>query len=62
MRRRWRSRLRGLFATANAGNFNGRTSIFILTGIRYTDTLQDSGAIADYFERLVRQAVDARFQ
>jgi hypothetical protein len=53
--------MRGLYLTWNAGVFQGKKSIFFLTGIRYTGSLPDAKAVADYCESRVRQAVATRF-
>jgi hypothetical protein len=53
--------LEGVYLTWNAGVFSGTNSVFFLTGIRYTGTLPDAVAVADYCELRVKQAVEARF-
>jgi hypothetical protein len=49
--------LRGVYLTWNVGVFQGKKSVFFLTGIRYTGSLPDAKAIADYCESRVEQAV-----
>jgi hypothetical protein len=49
--------LQGLYLTWNAGNFQGKQSVFFLTGIRYTGSLPEAKAIANYCESQVRKAV-----
>ena len=51
----------GLYLTWRVGDFQGKKSVFFLTGIRYTGTLPDAKGIADYCESRVNQAVAARF-
>lgn len=49
--------LNGLFLTWNAGVFQGKQSVYFLTGIRYTGNLPEAKALADYCESQVRRAV-----
>lgn len=49
--------LQGLYLTWNAGVFQGKQSIYFLTGIRYTGSLPEAKAVADYCESQVRRAV-----
>jgi hypothetical protein len=53
--------LQGTYLTWNAGTFSGTNSVFFLTGIRYTGSLPEAKAVADYCESRVKQAVAARF-
>jgi len=53
--------LQGLYLTWNAGNFQGKQSVFFLTGIRYTGSLPEAKAIADYCESQVKKAVLLKF-
>jgi hypothetical protein len=53
--------LQGLYLTWNSGTFSGTNSIFFLTGIRYTGSLPEAKAIADYCQLRVKQAVSAKF-
>jgi hypothetical protein len=53
--------LRGAFLTWNIGIFQGKQSVFFLTGIRYTGTLPEAKAIADYCEARVKKAVAEKF-
>ncbi len=53
--------LQGLYLTWNAGVFSGTTSVFFLTGIRYTGSLPKAKAVADYLESRVKQAVASNF-
>jgi hypothetical protein len=53
--------LKGVYLTWNVGNFSGKKSIFFLTGIKYTGTLPDAKAVADYCESRLKEAVAAHF-
>ncbi|HZR18472.1 MAG TPA: hypothetical protein VFE51_14360 [Verrucomicrobiae bacterium] len=53
--------LQGLYLTWNSGNFQGKQSVFFLTGIRYTGTLPEAKAVADYCESQVKKAVITKF-
>jgi hypothetical protein len=53
--------LQGTYLTWNTGVFSGTNSVFFLTGIRYTGSLPEAKAVADYCESRVKQAVVARF-
>ena len=53
--------LQGLYLTWNSGTFSGTNSVFFLTGIRYTGSLPEAKAIADYCQSRVNQAVSAKF-
>ena len=53
--------LQGLYLTWNSGVFSGTNSVFFLTGIRYTGSLPEAKAIADYLESRVKEAVAAKF-
>ena len=53
--------LQGLYLTWNTGVFSGTNSVFFLTGIRYTGTLTNADAVADYLQSRVKQAVAVRF-
>ena len=53
--------LQGLFLTWNAGVFSGTNSVFFLTGIRYTGSLTNAKAVADYCESRVKQSVATKF-
>lgn len=49
--------LQGLYLTWNTGVFQGKQSVYFLTGIRYTGSLPEAKAVADYCESQVRKAV-----
>jgi hypothetical protein len=49
--------LQGLYLTWDAGVFQGKQSVYFLTGIRYTGSLPEAKAVADYCESQVRKAV-----
>src|SRR5262249_1840192 len=53
--------LQGLFLTWNSGNFQGTQSVFFLTGIRYTGSLTNAKAIADYCEARVKRAIVEKY-
>jgi hypothetical protein len=53
--------LQGLYLTWNAGVFQGKQSVYFLTGIRYTGSLPEAKAVADYCESQVRKAVITKF-
>jgi len=53
--------LSGLYLTWNVGNFQGKKSVFFLTGIRYTGSLPEAKAVADYCESRVKKAVAEKF-
>jgi len=53
--------LQGLYLTWNAGDFQGKNSVFFLTGIRYTGTLPEARAVADYCALQVRKAIVLNF-
>ena len=53
--------LHGLYLTWNAGVFQGKQSVYFLTGIRYTGSLPEAKAVADYCESQVRKAVITKF-
>jgi hypothetical protein len=53
--------LQGLYLTWNAGVFSGTNSVFFLTGIRYTGSMPQAKAIADYLQSRVSQAVATNF-
>ncbi len=53
--------LQGLYLTWNVGNFQGKQSVFFLTGIRYTGALPEAKAVADYCEARVKKAVVEKF-
>jgi hypothetical protein len=54
--------MQSVFLTWNVGNFQGKRSVFFLTGIRYSGSLPQAKAIADYCESRVKQAVSETFQ
>jgi hypothetical protein len=56
-----RQQLKGLYLTWNAGVFQGKQSVYFLTGIRYTGSLPEAKAVADYCESQVRKAVITKF-
>lgn len=49
--------LQGIYLTWNEGVFQGKHSVYFLTGIRYTGVLPEGKAVADYCESQVRKAV-----
>lgn len=49
--------LNGIYLTWNAGVFQGKQSVYFLTGIRYTGSLPEAKAVADYCQSQVRKAV-----
>jgi hypothetical protein len=51
----------GLFITANTANFNGKKSVFLMSGIRFSGELPEAAAIADYIGDKVAAAVASRF-
>ena len=51
----------GIFLTWNAGVFSGKKSVFFLTGVRYTGSLPEAKAVADYLESRVQEAVLVKF-
>lgn len=53
--------LQGLYLTWNTGVFSGTNSVFFLTGIRYTGSMPQAKAIADYLKSRVTQAVATNF-
>ena len=53
--------LQGLYLTWNAGVFSGTNSVFFLTGIRYTGSMPQAKAIADYLQSRVTQALATNF-
>jgi hypothetical protein len=53
--------LQGLYLTWNAGVFSRTNSVFFLTGMRYTGSMTNAKAVADYLESRVKQAVAANF-
>jgi hypothetical protein len=53
--------VQGIFVTWNETSFNGRTKIFLATGIRYTGSLHEAKEVADYCETLAKAAVAANF-
>jgi hypothetical protein len=53
--------LQGVYLTWNVGVFSGTNSVFFLTGIRYTGTLTNADAVADYCQLRVKQSVEAKF-
>lgn len=53
--------LQGVYLTWNVGNFQGKKTIFFLTGIRYSGSLPEAKAIADYCELRVKRAVAEKF-
>ena len=53
--------LQGTYLTWNVGSFQGKKSVFFLTGIRYTGPLPEAKAIADYCESRVKKAVAEKF-
>jgi len=53
--------LQGLYLTWNVGNFQGKQSVFFLTGIRYSGALPEAKAVADYCEARVKKAVVEKF-
>ena len=55
------AQLQGLYLTWNSGVFSGTNSVFFLTGIRYTGSLPQAKAVADYLETRVKEAVAAKF-
>jgi hypothetical protein len=55
------TQMQGVFLTPAEGTFQDGPSVFIMTGITYTDPLPDAKEIADYCESVVRKAVAAKF-
>ena len=53
--------MQGLYLTWNAGVFSGTNSVFFLTGIRYTGSMPQAKAIADYLQSRVSEAVATNF-
>ena len=53
--------LQELYLTWHAKVLSGTNSVFFLTGIRYTGSLPQAKAVADYLESRVKQAVAAEF-
>ena len=53
--------VQGTYLTWNAGVFSGKKSVFFLTGIRYTGSLPEAKAVADYCESRVKKAVAEKF-
>jgi hypothetical protein len=53
--------LQGVYLTWNAGVFSGTNSVFFLTGVRYTGSMPQAKAVADYLESRVKQAVATNF-
>jgi hypothetical protein len=53
--------LQGVYLTWNVGDFSGKRTVFFLTGIRYSGTLHDAKAVADYCESRVKEAVAKKF-
>jgi len=53
--------LQGLYLTWNEGDFQGKKSVFFLTGIRYTGALPEAKEIADYCALQVRKAIVVNF-
>jgi hypothetical protein len=53
--------LQGLYLTWSEGDFQGRKSVFFQTGIRYTSTLPEAKAVADYCESQVKKAIVVKF-
>ena len=53
--------LKGTYLTWNVGVFSGKKSVFFLTGIRYTGSLPEAKAVADYCESRVKKAVAEKF-
>ena len=51
----------GIYLTWNAGTFSGKKSVFFLTGVRYTGSLPEAKAVADYCELRVKKAVAEKF-
>src|SRR5439155_27066364 len=53
--------LNGAYVTWNEGYFQSKKSVFLLTGIRYTGSMPEAKAVADYCESRLKSAVAARF-
>ncbi len=53
--------LQGPYLTWNEGDFQGKKSVFFLTGIRYTGTLPEAKTVADYCALQVRKAIVVNF-
>ena len=53
--------LHGLYLTWNSGVFQGKQSVYFLTGIRYTGSLPEAKKVADYCELQVRKVVITKF-
>jgi hypothetical protein len=53
--------LQGIYLTWNVGEFQGKKSVFFLTGIRYTGSLPEAKTVADYCESRVKKAVAEKF-
>ena len=53
--------MQGVYLTWNSGTFSGTNSVFFLTGIRYTGSLPEAKAIADYLQLRIKEAVAAKF-
>ena len=53
--------LNGAYVTWNEGYFQGNKSVFLLTGIRYSGSLPEAKAVADYCESRFKSAVAAKF-
>lgn len=53
--------LHGLYLTWNIGNLQGKQSVFFLTGIRFSGSLPEAKAVAEYCEARVKKAVVEKF-
>ena len=53
--------LNGAYVTWNEGYFQSKKSVFLLTRIRYTGSMPEAKAVADYCESRFKSAVAARF-
>lgn len=49
--------LKGVYLTWNSGTFNGKQSVYFLTGIKYSGSLPEAKAVADFCQSQVRRAV-----
>ena len=54
--------LQGLFITWNAVESGGKKTVFLKVGIRYTGTLPEAKAIADFCKLQVQSVVAERFR
>ncbi len=55
------AQMQGVFLSPGEGTFQDGPTVFIMTGITYTDSLPEAKDIADYCESAVRKAVSAKF-